>query len=105
MISNGVSFTSNFFDFSAKVLWHPVDPDQGANTATLANGSFAIPLDDLPIGDWFEARDVADSLLGTRTIAWPITVVASGTVGGAVLTGQVVVDEAHRRDRVHVVMQ
>lgn len=92
------------FEFSAKVLWHPVDPNQGANTTTLANGSFAIPLDEFPIGDWFEARSVEDSLLGTRVVTWPITVVASAMVNGVVRTGQTVVDEARRKDRVPVVL-
>ena len=93
------------FEFSVKVLWHPEDPNQGANATTLTSGAFSIPLDDLPIGATIEARDVADSLLGTRVIAYPITVVASGLVGGVVRSGQVVVDEAHRWDRVRVVLQ
>lgn len=93
------------FDFSAKALWHPEDPNQGANTATLSNGTFSIPFDDLAIGGTFEARDVADSLLGPRVIAYPITVLASGLVGGVVRSGQVVVDEAHRKDLVRIVLQ
>ena len=93
------------FELSAKALWHPEDPNQGANAVTLASGAFSIALDDLPIGASFEARDQADSLLGTRVIAYPITLSASALVGGVYEYGQIVVEEAHRRDRVHVVLQ
>jgi hypothetical protein len=76
------------FRYAVSVLWEATAPGRGDNALSAADGTFHLPLADLPIGLAFDAVDAGGTPRGGRVILSKVTLTVHSTVGGFDHTAQ-----------------